>query len=81
MVFSTAGWYEPLVKIIGSFQCAVFLTRQQLIYLGKVDRDVLNLNAVPIGVYLYNRSSQLQVSLLIVTIVNHRDDLPLVQVQ
>ena len=58
-----------------------FLTRHQLIYLGEVDRDVLNLNAVPIGIYLYDRSGQLQVSLLIVTIVNYRDDLPLVQVQ
>ena len=60
-----------MVKIIGSFQCAAFLTRQQLIYLGEVDRDVLNLNAVPIGIYLYDRSSQLQVSLLIVPVVNY----------
>lgn len=59
-------WWS--VFCTGHLSC---LTGHKLIYLGKVDCGVLDLNAVPIGIYLYDRSGQLQVSLLIVPVVNY----------
>lgn len=57
----------------------LILARYQLINLREIDRDALNLNAVPIGVNLNHRACQLQVCLLIDSVVDYRDKLPLLQ--
>ena len=63
-----------------SKSCDFFiLARYQLIDLREIDRDALNLNAVPIGVNLNHRTGQLQICLLVDSVVNHSDKLPFLQ--
>ena len=54
---------------------------KQLIYFWKLNCGISNLEVLPIRIHFCNRSSKLEINLLINTIVNNGDDLALVEAQ